>query len=218
MENKNFIVINHPLVEHNFSILRDKKTDSEKFRSAIRRISAFLFAEATKNLKTKNVEIETPLEKMTIQQLDDSYEIVVAPILRAGLAFCETALDFIPTASIQHIGMYRDEKTLQPIWYFDKTRAQYDNNDKTSIFILDPMLATGNSAVAAIQLFVDKNIPQENITFVSLISAPEGVKNVLENFPNIKVYTAAYDRRLNQNGYILPGLGDAGDRIFNTMR
>ena len=218
MIENNFKVIRHPIVEHNFSILRDKNADCDRFRTAIRRISYFLFAEATKNLKTEYVEIETPLQKMKIQKLDTQSEIVVSPILRAGLAFCETALDFIPTASVQHIGMYRDEETLQPVWYFDKTKINYERPENTYVFLLDPMLATGNSAVAAVQLFVNKKIPQENIVFVSLISAPEGVENLQQNFPNIKIVTASLDEKLNSNGYIMPGLGDAGDRIFNTLK
>ena len=152
---------------------------------------------------------------MNIKKIDENTKIVVAPILRAGLVFTETALEFLPMANVQHLGMYRNEETLQPVWYMDKTDETYDS-ENTLVFILDPMLATGNSANEAIKLFVEKGVKQENIVFVSLISAPEGVQNVQTHFPNITIVTAAHDEKLNERGYILPGLGDAGDRIFNT--
>lgn len=215
MKNDKFIKLTHPLIEHNFALLRDKNASCENFRAAIKKISYFLFVEATKNLKTQSCEIETPLQKMNINKIDANTKIVIAPILRAGLIFTETALEFLPMANVQHLGMYRNEETLQPVWYMDKTDEFYES-ENTLVFILDPMLATGNSANEAIKLFVKKGINQENIVFISLISAPEGVQNVQTNFPNVTIVTAAHDEKLNERGYILPGLGDAGDRIFNT--
>ncbi len=217
IEQNNIIVCNHPLSQHNLSIIRDKNTTAEVFRSAVRRLTYLLFYSATNDLETESIEIETPLMTCEAQVLKRKKNIIIAPILRAGLIFSDIASEVIPFASIQHIGMYRDEKTLTPVWYYNKTPIQFDNPQDNIILILDPMLATGNSAVESIKLFVNKGIPQENIRFINLISAPEGLNRVHSNYPNIKIITANIDKGLNSNGYIMPGLGDAGDRIFNTV-
>ena len=214
---KNLIVLKHPLAEHYFSILRAKNTSCENFRNALKKVSEFLLAEATKNIPLEDKEINTPLEQTIVKTIDCSYQFIIAPILRAGLIFEDTFLKYLPMATVAHIGMCRDEKTLKPCWYLDKTKKCYNDCDKKLVYILDPMLATGNSGKSVIELFAQKGIPEENITFVSLIAAPEGIENIFESFPNVKIITGAFDRELNQNGYILPGLGDAGDRIFNTV-
>lgn len=210
-------LLSTPLVESNLAILRNKNTSSELFRNAIKRITYFLMYEASKNLPTILTNIETPVAPAEVKVINSEYKIIIAPILRAGLIFSDITLDLLPFASVQHIGMFRDEKTLKPIWYFDKTSTKYKAPEKTLIYILDPMLATGNSAKATIELFLSKDIPQENITFISLISSPEGIKNIFEKYENIKIVTSAVDKNLNKYGYIIPGLGDAGDRIFNTI-
>ncbi len=216
LKKDNLVVLNHPLIEHNLTLLREKDACPEIFRAALKRITYFLFAEATKNLKTKQVNTITPIQPTITNVVDSEYEVVIAPILRAGLIFSDIALEFIPFASVQHIGMYRDECTLQPVWYFDKSYMKYKSPEKTLIYILDPMLATGNSGKAALDLFARKGIPEKNITFMSLISAPEGVHQISSNYPDIRILTAGFDEKLNSSGYIIPGLGDAGDRIFNT--
>ncbi len=214
---ENIVVVNHPLCKHNLSIIRDKNTSAEVFRNAIRRITYLLFYKATEKLELEDITIETPLEVCKAQRLNRKKEIIIAPILRAGLIFSDIANEIMPYATVRHIGMYRDEETLTPIWYYNKIPVEFEHPEDKIILILDPMLATGNSAIAAIKLFTAKNVPEENIHFVSLISAPEGLKKVSELFPNVQIVTASIDNCLNQNGYIRPGLGDAGDRIFNTV-
>lgn len=215
--NDKFIVMKHPIIEHYVSILRDKNTSCEIFRNSIKKIIALLAFEATKNVKLYTQEVETPLEKTTVKKIDPNAEFILVPILRAGLIFCESVLEFIPQATVAHIGMYRDEKTLKPVWYLDKTKKKYEDAANTFVYVLDPMLATGNSSKSVIELLVKKGIPQANITFICLFAAPVGVENIQKDFPNIKIITAALDRELNNYGYILPGVGDAGDRIFNTL-
>lgn len=214
---KNVEVVNHPLCLHNLSIIRDKNTNAEVFRNAIRRITYLLFYKATDDLELENIEIETPLEKCVVQRLNKSKEIIIAPILRAGLIFSDIANEIMPYATVRHIGMYRDEDTLKPVWYYNKIPVEFDNPQDKIILILDPMLATGNSAIDAIKLFANKKVPQKNIRFVSLISAPEGLQKVTSLYPDIRIITASIDNCLNASGYIRPGLGDAGDRIFNTV-
>ena len=149
--------------------------------------------------------------------LDNDVKIIFAPILRAGLALSDVASEIIPQASVQHVGMYRDEITLKPVWYYDKTPVEYSNPQNKRVFILDPMLATGNSAIAAVSLFLKRGIALENLTFVSIVSAPEGLMALTSEFPELRIVTATIDEGLNARGYILPGLGDAGDRLFNTF-
>ena len=216
-EINNVVVCSHPLSLHNLSIIRNKTTDAEVFRSAVKRLTYLLFYKATDDLELESTQVDTPLMTCDSQILKRDNKIIIAPILRAGLIFSDIASEVIPFASIQHIGMYRDEKTLKPVWYYNKTPIEFEHPDKNIILILDPMLATGNSAIEAIKLFVNKGIPQKNIRFVSLISAPEGLQKVHSLFADVKIITASIDSGLNANGYIMPGLGDAGDRIFNTV-
>lgn len=213
----NIIVCKHPLAQHNLSIIRDKDTSSEVFRNAVKRLTYLLFYSATDDLELENIKVQTPLMTCDSQILKRNTKIIIAPILRAGLIFSDIASEIIPFASIQHIGMYRDEKTLTPVWYYNKTPIEFERPEENVILILDPMLATGNSAIEAIKLFVNKGIPQKNIRFVSLISAPEGLNKIHSIYSDIKIITANIDAGLNSNGYIMPGLGDAGDRIFNTV-
>ena len=214
---KNVYVVNHPLCCHNLSIIRNKETNAEVFRNAIRRITYLLFYKATEDLELETVNIDTPLEKCEVKMLRSGKEIIIAPILRAGLIFSDVANEIMPFATVRHIGMYRDEDTLTPVWYYNKIPIEFENPEDKIILILDPMLATGNSAVDAIKLFTAKNVPQNNIRFVSLISAPEGLEKVTNTFGGVKIITASIDNCLNEHGYIRPGLGDAGDRIFNTV-
>lgn len=216
-EYNNVFVINHPLCCHNLSIIRNKSTNAEVFRNAIRRITYLLFYKATEDLELETVNVETPLEVCSSQMLKSDKEVIIAPILRAGLIFSDIANEIMPFATVRHIGMYRDEETLTPVWYYNKIPVEFDNPENKIILILDPMLATGNSAVESIKLFINKKVPQKNIRFVSLISAPEGLNKVSEFYPEVKIITASIDNCLNKSGYIRPGLGDAGDRIFNTV-
>ncbi len=213
----NVSIIKHPLCCHNLSIIRNKDTSAEVLRNAIRRITYLLFYEATKDLELEDTIIETPLEKCKAQKLSSKNEIIIAPILRAGLIFSDIANEIMPYAQVRHIGMYRDEDTLTPVWYYNKIPIEFENPKNKIVLILDPMLATGNSAIDAIKLFTNKKVPQKNIRFVNLISAPEGLNKVGEIFPDVKIITASIDNCLNDSGYIKPGLGDAGDRIFNTV-
>lgn len=214
---KNIVILNHPIISQNLSIIRDKNTDCERFKNALKRITYSLIYEATKDLPMMKKEIETPLEKTVCDVFDDGAQLIIAPILRAGMIFCEVAQDLLPFANVHHIGMYRDEETLEPVWYYDKRKEIKENKQKVKVIILDPMLATGNSAIDAIKNFISKGVMEENIVFMSLISSPEGVEKVNSRFPKVKIVTSALDRALNSKGYILPGLGDAGDRIYNTI-
>ena len=209
-------VLDHPTVKHNLAIIRDKNTDCEKFKNALKRISYSLIYEATRNLPTVEKVVETPLMKTTCEVFDESAQLIIAPILRAGMIFCEVAQDLLPFANVHHIGMYRDEETLEPVWYYDKRKEIKEDKDKVFVIILDPMLATGNSAVDAVENFISKGVKEENIVFVNLISSPEGIKRLSTACPKVQIISAALDEKLNSKGYILPGLGDAGDRIYNT--
>ncbi len=209
--------LNHPIVQHNLATIRDKNYDCESFRTAMRRVSYALFLEATKFLPTTKRMVETPLCKMVQDVLNSDVEIILAPILRAGVAFCDVAQEILPTARVQHLGIYRDEKTLQPVWYYNKTFRISNNPNNTHVLVLDPMLATGNSAHDAIKCYTDKGVPIQNIVFVCLLAAPEGIKRLREAFGPIKIITTNIDDCLNEKGYIVPGLGDAGDKIFNTI-
>lgn len=216
-ELKNITVLSHPLISHNLSIMRDKGTTSENFNSALRRISYALIYECTKNLPTEIINIETPIKSCNSPIISKDIDVIIAPILRAGLAFSDVIQQMLPFAHIHHLGMYRNEETLEPIWYYNKMKGKFKNPDKTYVFIVDPMLATGNSAYDAVHNFVKQGIKEENIVFMSLISAPEGLKRLSKAYKNIKIVTAQLDEHLNEKGYIVPGLGDAGDRIFNTI-
>lgn len=215
-DTNNISVCKHPIALHNLSILRDKNTNSELFRNASKRLAQLLIFVAIDNLPLIKKITETPLMETTTNIIDPQTEIIIAPILRAGLVFSDVASDILPDARIHHIGLYRDERTLKPIPYYNNLPENYNNPEKTFVYLLDPMLATGGTAITAIKLFIDRNIPQYNVRLISLISAPEGIDLVHSKFPDIKIITASVDSKLNKVGYILPGLGDAGDRAFNT--
>lgn len=213
----NVIIVNHPLCEHNLSVIRDKDINSDGFKNSMKRLATILILEATKNLPLKEYCVTTPIKECTVNKISDEYKIIFAPILRAGLAISDVASEVVPDASIQHVGMYRDEATLEPVWYYDKTPVHYEDPKNVKVFILDPMIATGNSGHAAISLFLKKGILIENMAFVSILSCPEGINALTSAFPELKIITAKIDECLNSRGYIVPGLGDAGDRLFNTF-
>ena len=213
----NAIVVNHPLCDHNLGIIRDKDINSDGFKNSLKRLATILVLEATKTLPTKEYTVQTPITECKVQKISDEYKIIFAPILRAGLAISDVASEIVPDASIQHVGMYRDETTLEPVWYYDKTPVRYEHPENIKVFILDPMIATGNSGHAAVSLFLKKGILIENMTFVSILSCPQGLELLTKDFPNLKIITAKIDEGLNNRGYIIPGLGDAGDRLFNTF-
>lgn len=204
------IELNHPLIEHKLSILRDKNTGTKEFRELIEEIGMFLCYEAMKDAKLEKVEIETPITKMKTGKLnEDKYAFV--PILRAGMGMLDGVISVIPNAKIGHIGMYRDEETFEPINYFFKVPKDIE---KREVIILDPMLATGGSALDAIELLKSKGV--KKIKFLCIIAAPEGIEKVEKKYPDVQIYCAHIDKKLNNNKYIVPGLGDAGDRIFGT--
>ena len=216
-EYKNLTIVENPIVNQSLCTIRAKDTDTQGVRLAARKLTRILLYEATKNLPQTNIEVETPLTKFTTKTIAPDITIIISPILRAGLIFTDEAVDILPQATIRHIGMYRDEKTLKPVWYYNKVPMPVDKPEKYYVYITDPMLATGNSLIEAIKLYVEKGIPQENICCVCMISAPTGIEAVFSKFPNIKLIVAAVDSHLNERGYIVPGMGDAGDRIFNTL-
>lgn len=206
---KNLIIINHPLIKRDLSILRDKRTKNQLFRSTLRRISSLMAFQVTQDLKLKTITVETPLERTRGYRLDE--QIVLVPVLRAGLGLVDGFLDFLPEAKVGHVGLYRDEETLKPVDYYSKVPRGLR---KSLVFLLDPMLATGGSGSAAITFLKGKGA--RRIRFVSLVAAPEGVRRLVRDHPDVRIYSAVLDRQLNARGYILPGLGDAGDRIFGT--
>lgn len=204
------IELNHPLITHKLSILRAKSTGTKEFRELIEEISMFLCYEAMKDSKLYQIEIETPINKVTTGRLnEDKYAFV--PILRAGMGMLNGVTNVIPNAKIGHIGMYRNEETFEPVNYFFKVPK---NIDEKEVIILDPMLATGGSAIDAIELLKSKGV--KKIKFLCIIAAPEGIKVVEEKHPDVQIYCGCIDKQLNENKYIVPGLGDAGDRIFGT--
>ncbi len=209
-------VISNPVVLLNLCTMRDEKTDSQGVRIATRKITRCLLYEACRNLPLVETEITTPITTFKTTTIDPDINLIISPILRAGLIFTDEAIDILPQACIRHIGMYRDEKTLKPIWYYNKVPMEAPNPEKFYIYITDPMLATGNSLLEAIKLYADKGIPIKNIKCICIIAAPEGIENIQKHYPDIEIITAAIDKGLNEKGYIVPGMGDAGDRIFNT--
>ncbi len=208
---KNVTVLNHPLLSHKITLLRKKETGTKDFRTLVKEIALMEGYEALRNVPTKLVEIETPIEK-SMQPVISGKKLCFAPILRAGLGMVEGMLELVPSAKIGHIGMYRDEKTHEPHEYFCKMPHDVENRD---VYILDPMLATGGSAVDAVKLLKARGV--KNIHFICIIAAPEGVDAFCKVYPDVDLYIGALDRQLNENAYICPGLGDAGDRIFGTM-
>jgi uracil phosphoribosyltransferase len=209
-------VSTHPLVQHNLSILRDKNTSVEQFRTTMSRVAKLIFADATRDLPLSKTIIETPITKAECRVLSSDTPILIAPILRAGLILSEVAIELLPTASVYHIGLYRDEETFKPVTYYNKLPSTIDYSS-ARIFVVDPMLATGGSAVAAVDIMKKLGTHAENIRFVSVLAAPEGIENLTQQHPGVRIFTGAVDERLNDKAYIVPGLGDAGDRTFGTV-
>ena len=207
---KNVHLINHPLIQHKLTIMRDKHTSTQEFRHMIREISMLMGYEVLRDLATEEVTIETPLEKMQGTRLAGK-KLCIVPILRAGTGFLDGLLELVPAARVGHIGLYRDPKTLEPVEYYFKVP---EDMNARRVIVVDPMLATGHSAVAAVDHVKAKGAT--DIVFMCLIAAPEGLKVFNAKHPDVQVFTAAIDRELNDHGYILPGIGDAGDRIFGT--
>jgi uracil phosphoribosyltransferase len=207
---KNLHVIEHPLIKRDVTLLRDKRTTSEDFRIVLRRLASLMVYEVTKDLRLNSKSIETPLETTTGFTIAD--EVILVPVLRAGLGMVEAYLNLIPDAKVGHIGLYRDEATLKPVDYYAKFPP---NLSESVVILIDPMLATGGSASAAISYL--KQREAKNIRLNCIVAAPEGARYLEERHPEVRIFAAVLDRELNKNGYILPGLGDAGDRIFGTI-
>lgn len=203
-------VIDHPLVQHKLSFIRDIKTGPKEFRELLEEIAMLMAYEITRNLPLEEMEIETPVAKCKCKVLSGK-KLAVVPILRAGLGMVSGVVRLIPAAKVGHIGVYRDPETLQPVEYYCKLPSDVSERE---IVIIDPMLATGGSAIAAMDLIKRKG--GKNIKLMCLVAAPEGIKAVNQQHPDVEIYTAAVDQQLNDHGYIVPGLGDAGDRIFGT--
>lgn len=204
------VILNHPLVTHKLSILRDKNTGTKEFREIVGELSEFLCYEALKDAELEEFEIETPLVKMKTKKLNEN-KYAFIPILRAGMGMIDGVLNVIPNAKIGHIGLYRDETTLEPHKYYYKVPKDIANRE---VIVVDPMLATGGSACDAIQMIKADGV--KKIKFLCMIAAPEGIKRLQTEHPDVQIYVASLDEKLNDKGYILPGLGDAGDRIFGT--
>ena len=204
------VVMDHPLIQHKIGIMRRQDTGSKEFRTLVSEVAMLECYEATRDLELRDVEIETPICKTTVKELKGK-KLAVVPILRAGLGMVEGMLEMIPAAKVGHIGLYRDPETAEPVEYYCKLPADCANRE---VFVVDPMLATGGSAVSALQMLKDKGV--KNIRFMCIIAAPEGVKRLQEAHPDVDLFVGALDERLNEKKYIVPGLGDAGDRIFGT--
>ena len=204
-------VINHPLITHKLSIMRNKKSGSKDFRELLEEIAMLMGYEVTRDLPLEDVQIETPITKMTAKMISGK-KLAIVPILRAGLGMVDGLMTLVPVARIGHIGMYRDPETHQPVEYYSKMPADIEDR---IVIVVDPMLATGGSAADAITLLKNK-YGCTNIRLVNLVAAPEGIKKVQEMHPDVDIYVAAVDEYLNDHAYIVPGLGDAGDRIFGT--
>jgi len=203
-------IIDHPLIQHKLTIMRMKKTGSKDFRELLEEISMLMGYELTRELPLSEIEIETPMMKMK-SNIISGKKLAIVPILRAGLGMVDGLLNLLPVAKVGHIGLYRDHETCKPVFYYCKLPFDIEQRD---VILCDPMLATGGSASDAIRMLKDNNC--SSVRLMCLVAAPEGVKKVHEDHPDVHIYTAAYDERLNENAYILPGLGDAGDRIFGT--
>lgn len=206
----NLSIIDHPLIRHKLTVLRDRETSKKKFKELVDEIAMLMAYEVTKELPLQEVEIETPLER-TVQLRLAGKKLTVVPILRAGLGMVEGVVRLMPSVRVGHIGIYRDHDTLEPVDYYFKIPPEPEARD---FIVIDPMLATGGSAVAAVQFLKARGAAR--IRFMCLVAAPEGVRRMLETHPDVQVYSAALDRELDENGYIRPGLGDAGDRLFGT--
>lgn len=206
----NVYIMDHPLIQHKIGWIRRKETGSKDFRTLISEIAMLMCYEATRDLKLTDIEIETPICKTTAKELKGK-KMAVVPILRAGLGMVEGMLSIIPAAKVGHIGLYRDPQTLKPVEYYCKLP---EDSSEREIFVVDPMLATGGSSVAAIRMLKEKGV--KNIHFMCIIAAPEGLERMKDAHPDVDIYIGAMDDHLNEHGYIVPGLGDAGDRIFGT--
>lgn len=204
------LVMEHPLIQHKIGIIRRKSTSSKEFRELVSEVAMFMAYEATRELKLADVEIETPITKTTVKELAGK-KMAVVPILRAGLGMVEGMLTMVPAAKVGHIGLYRDPETLKPVEYYCKLPADCAERE---VFVVDPMLATGGSSVAAIRMLKEKGC--KKIHFMCIIAAPEGIARMQQEHPDVDLYVGALDEKLNDHGYIVPGLGDAGDRIFGT--
>lgn len=205
-----FQVIDHPLIQHKLTIIRDKNCGTKVFREVVNEIAELMAFEVSRDMPLEDIEIETPITKTTQKTLSGK-KVAIVPILRAGLGMVDGMLELIPAAKVGHIGMYRDHESLQPIEYFVKLPSDIAERQ---LFVVDPMLATGGSAIMAIDAL--KLRGATTIKFVCLVAAPEGVKALQEAHPDVDIYTAGLDEKLNEHGYIVPGLGDAGDRLFGT--
>ncbi|PXV91014.1 uracil phosphoribosyltransferase [Lachnotalea glycerini] len=203
-------VMEHPLIQHKIGIIRRTDTGSKDFRQMIGEIAMLMCFEATRDLKLQDVKIQTPICETTVKELQGK-KLAIVPILRAGLGMVDGMLEMIPAAKVGHIGLYRDPETLEPVEYYCKLPA---DSVEREVFVVDPMLATGGSSVAAIQMLKDKGV--QHIRFMCIIAAPEGVKRMQKEHPDVDIFIGALDEHLNEHGYIVPGLGDAGDRIFGT--
>ncbi|MGN0333236.1 MAG: uracil phosphoribosyltransferase [Lachnospiraceae bacterium] len=203
-------IMDHPLIQHKITYIRREEVGSKEFREIVGEIAAFMCYEATRDLKLQDVKIKTPICEMTGKELSGK-KLAVVPILRAGLGMVDGMLSMIPAAKVGHIGLYRDPETFEPVEYYCKLPADCDERE---VFVVDPMLATGGSSSAAIQLLKEKGV--KNIRFMCIIAAPEGVERMQREHPDVDLYIGALDERLNEHKYIVPGLGDAGDRIFGT--
>ena len=204
------VVMDHPLIQHKIGYIRRKETGTKDFRQTISEIAMLICYEATRDLQLSDVKIETPICETTVKELK-GMKMAIVPILRAGLGMVDGVLQLIPAAKVGHIGLYRDPETLNPVEYYCKLPADCAERE---VFVVDPMLATGGSSVAAIQMLKDKGC--KKIHFMCIIAAPEGVEKMKEVPPDVDMYIGALDEKLNDHGYIVPGLGDAGDRIFGT--
>ena len=204
-------LVNHPLIQHKLSLMRKKDASTNSFRTLLNEISMLMAYEVTRDMPMQDVEIETPLETMTAKMIDGK-KLVFVSILRAGNGILDGVLTVVPGARVGHIGLYRDPNTLQPVEYYFKMPKNMEERD---IVVVDPMLATGNSAVAAVSRL--KQLKPKSIKFLCLLTCPEGIATMHKAHPDAEIFTAAIDRQLNEHGYILPGLGDAGDRIFGTQ-
>ena len=203
-------VFDHPLIQHKLSILREKSTSVKEFRELISEIAMLMCYEATRDLTLEEVEIETPVAKAKVKRISGK-KLAIVPILRAGLGMVDGMVSMMPNAKVGHIGLFRDPETLEPVKYYYKMPPDIEERD---VIVVDPMLATGGSASAAIQFLKDDGV--KHIKLMCIIGAPEGVQRMQEDHPDVDIFVAALDERLNEHGYIVPGLGDAGDRIFGT--
>jgi uracil phosphoribosyltransferase len=208
--NENVVEVSHPLVQHKLGLLRDRETDTQLFRQLVNELTLLLTYEATKDLATEEVEVESPLERTTVKRISGK-KVAICPILRAGMGMLDGVLSLISGARVGFIGLYRDEETLHPVEYYVKLPSDIAQRD---VILLDPMLATGNSTAAAVATV--KAAGATSIRLIALIAAPEGIAHIQEEHPDVRIVVASIDRELNEKGYIVPGLGDAGDRLYGT--